>query len=441
MSQMPSEHKAHPRLVHRISRDAGPLGGGLVIDNVGGLGILRYGFLRPEVCRPPSWHRSDFRHEGFLLCGDAPLVSIHANGCPTCAALLQRGCRAPSEVADVVSWLNSIKVADAMEGSDAMLERLAPVIRLLPQGLYVAFLAWHYPTDGHGRLFWSAFELPQETATASYHCLGWHLPAFVIPTQPAACFSESSLERARRDYQTKPALAYYLSGRLSALLDGHHRALAAAVDGESSPAITIAHARVRDVEPTPLARDIDWYRCRIKFLEAHLNNNQVIEIQPPPAADLTATEAAVARERLPRLPEGSIPPSLLARDVSAIYPTDQELNCRYPSALPLGKIPDEIIDNLLEIRPGAGAEPDAVTGLLNVLFWRGDARAEEVSRRVVRDARWVRVWEHAYSLMAEHPTPTTDDFFVDFLVHDDGTRPELKAIVDAYFRRQVDQGA
>ena len=114
-----------------------------------------------------------------------------------------------------------------------------PLLSLCEPGFYWLFVKDHFPTDGSGRFFWSEIppDNPQDLLAFKWGAESED-PAFLLPTQQTSSFREANWELARQTHETHPGVALFLSGYGSALLDGHHRATAAAVAGKSFPCVT-----------------------------------------------------------------------------------------------------------------------------------------------------------------------------------------------------------
>ena len=50
-----------------------------------------------------------------------------------------------------------------------------------------------------------------------------------------------------------------------------------------------------------------------------------------------------------------------------------------------------------------------------------------------KDQRYVHIWYELFKLLAKIKTRQVEDFFIDFIVNDEKTRPHITKIVDGYF--------
>ncbi|MBQ8967305.1 hypothetical protein [Ruminococcus sp.] len=180
-----------------------------------------------------------------LMLGDKPLTEIERPYCPTCESLLGAGygieqaeCGELRRIADGVN-AEFISVENS-------LEVLAPVLGLLEDGVYMLADAECYPTDGQGGFFWD-IEPKKKLYEAAVSWMyigsedGVYLfsgdvvpPLFLYPTQSAAMMNRERVEHYRGiigGENAPRAVALNYADGLSFLIDGHHKAAAAALEG------------------------------------------------------------------------------------------------------------------------------------------------------------------------------------------------------------------
>ena len=127
-------------------------------------------------------------------------------------------------------------------------EKIKPFLGLLRDGYYALADTLCFPSDGEGHFF---YEVPNELKYYNAACYGYyrdfncihHFPLFLYPTQ-----SSSLINKERVDYyremmgsQKEPprALAYHMYGFMNLIIDGHHKACAAASLGKCVRCLTI----------------------------------------------------------------------------------------------------------------------------------------------------------------------------------------------------------
>jgi len=127
-------------------------------------------------------------------------------------------------------------------------EALKPLLGLLPTGYYALVDTELCPTNGNGEFFWKLNNKPTYNKAS---CNRWNeentlcsrgFPYYILPTQPPNHYNPKQAEfyRNKDDYR---ALAYYMAGYLSVLIDGHHKAVAAAMDKKKVKTLVIVPTR------------------------------------------------------------------------------------------------------------------------------------------------------------------------------------------------------
>ncbi len=158
--------------------------------------------------------------------------------CPTCEGLLAAGYGLENvkctELDEVRSTLN-----DEYTGINNAAEKLMPLLGLLSDGYYLIADVVHYPTDGNGGFFYNMSNKlsAYDGSCDDYYLDGFYTaaptyPAFLIPTQSADMLNRERVEFYKKKLIENPesvrGIVYHEKGFFSALLDGHHKAFAAA---------------------------------------------------------------------------------------------------------------------------------------------------------------------------------------------------------------------
>lgn len=129
---------------------------------------------------------------------------------------------------------------------------LSPLLELLSEGVYVLAESDAYPTDGDGQFFWDVPDrLKPNPATAlvylndddydyNYECVP---PVFLYPSQRQSRLDMGRVDYYKERFQQEGSLphgiAVYVTEGMSVLLDGHHKAAAAALLGRTLPCLTV----------------------------------------------------------------------------------------------------------------------------------------------------------------------------------------------------------
>lgn len=182
----------------------------------------------------------DFTSRSQLLLNGKPIMQGLYPECPTCSAMLARGYGIEkTNTPELLSIRDSIN-ADFTDFKTAV-ENIESILGLLEDGYYVIADAKLYTTSGEDYFF---ANVPDKMSYIDSACLDYYngdfftvtesFPAYIYPTQSNDCLNK---ERAKHyldriDKKNAPrAIAYYDYGFLCALLDGHHKAYAAAMKG------------------------------------------------------------------------------------------------------------------------------------------------------------------------------------------------------------------
>ena len=145
---------------------------------------------------------------------------------------------------------------ETLNGGFARLEdavpALSPLLELLPEGVYVLAESDAYPADGCGQFFWGVSDcLEPNPATALVYLSDDDYdynyeripPKFLYPSQRRSRLDMERVgyykERFRQDGPLPHGLAVYVTEGMSVLLDGHHKAAAAALLGRTLPCLTV----------------------------------------------------------------------------------------------------------------------------------------------------------------------------------------------------------
>lgn len=177
-----------------------------------------------------------------LMLGDKPLFQLLGGEyfCPTCEKILRSGYGLDQPEQFRIEKVNESK--DKVSFSE-ILKELYPLLSLLDSGYYTVWDTSLYPTDGNGHLFW---EVPNEMVPLPGTCEYYYgdckyaapHPHFMVGTQPRESYNAERIEYYR-DHPGARAIAYFMEGYMTALLDGHHKAFAAALEHEKVNALVI----------------------------------------------------------------------------------------------------------------------------------------------------------------------------------------------------------
>ena len=190
---------------------------------------------------------NDYEYYAQLQLNGKPLAQGKYPEYPTGAAMLATGYGIENidcpELEAARTSINS-EFVNIMDSA----EKIKPFLGLLRDGYYALADTLCFPSDGEGHFF---YEVPNELKYYDAACYGYyrdfncihHFPLFLYPTQ-----SSSLINKERVDYyadmmksEKEPprALAYHMYGFMNLILDGHHKACAAASLGKCVRCLTI----------------------------------------------------------------------------------------------------------------------------------------------------------------------------------------------------------
>lgn len=228
-----------------------------------------------------------------LMFGNKPLFQFQGDEyyCPTCEKILRSG----YQLEQTEEFHNDVLNEENVPFSQA-LEAIEPLLGLLSDNYYVVLDTELYPTDGNGHLFWN---VPNDESAMHGSCMYYHgsgewgflRPHFTVATQ-----SIEKLDRERveyyREHPNSRAIAYYMDGYMTALIDGHHKAMAAALNHTMVKTLVIVPCdvwKIRDqkegLKMYAAAGDMrfDFEQYELEEISSHYNNyisdEQVKDIQ------------------------------------------------------------------------------------------------------------------------------------------------------------------
>lgn len=195
-----------------------------------------------------SDYTDDYTINSVLLLNGKPIVQGEYPVCSTCSAFLARGYGIENTDCKELQIIRD-KINSTYIDFQTSIRNIEPILNLLDDGYYVIADAKIYPTDGSDNFF---ANVPDTLSHISASCSEYYnhdfltvvdgFPTFLYPTQ-----SNAALNPKRADYyfdmidkdNAPRAIAYYINGFISALLDGHHKAYAAAKKGCPLSALVI----------------------------------------------------------------------------------------------------------------------------------------------------------------------------------------------------------
>lgn len=367
----------------------------------------------------------DDHYKSHLLLNGFPLLQADNPYCPTCSGLLATGygienidCEELDEVRkNINSEFIDIKKSAAI---------LKPLLGLLSDGIYILADIPHYPVNGSGNFFYNiSNELTKVTATCSSYYNHDFLtvvdgfPAYLYPTQSDTCINRKRVdhyvELLKNSKNPPRAIAYYEDGFISALLDGHHKAAAAAILGVPINCLTI----------------IKGFECsysdangnkeeKISFSSIEIQNKFKYNSKPSKS---NSENIEIKKYQLVHGLLTDITPKVWA------YLTVGELANVY-TILENSEITDELIDSWLSEK-----STENMHRLEYVLIYFSHVdkeKAYSLATKIITDGSQELPVKVAYKVLLTDKNPQTEKLFIDYLVNHSGN-DECSNIVNSYW--------
>lgn len=186
------------------------------------------------------WDNDDNYSLFHVMLNGKPIVQSNIPFCPTCSGMLARGYGIENIDTPELNEIRD-KINAPFVDLKKSIEDIKPILGLLEDGYYIIADAMLYPTDGEDRFFMNVPDkltyneaVTQDYYNHDYITVSECFPAYLYPTQSNKYLN---ITRSREycdiiDKDNAPrAIAYYHYGFMCALLDGHHKAYAAAMKG------------------------------------------------------------------------------------------------------------------------------------------------------------------------------------------------------------------
>lgn len=231
-------HKPKIRILDRIEEP-----NALIISLENGKGRLK-----TELCRK-SDYRDDCADFSKLMLNGKPILQNYKAVSPTSSGLLAAGYGIKNVNCEELIQVNDM-INDDFVSLEKSLEIISPILGLLDSGIYLLADIPHIPTDGQGGFFWN---VPNEKTYYNAHCADYwqsdvmtaipSYPKYLYPSQSTKYYNKNRVEeyvnRFKTDKNSLRSIAFSLGTFMSVLLDGHHKACAAALLGHEINCLTI----------------------------------------------------------------------------------------------------------------------------------------------------------------------------------------------------------
>ena len=369
-----------------------------------------------------------------LVFDGVPLIKFHGDEyfCPTCEKFISAGyglnvCK-NKELKKLSEIFNAPFVNIKKSFDD-----LKPLFGLLPTGYYTLSDEELFLTDGQGNFFWNISNDPiLNQATCPVYdpqSFEWSkaIPKYILPTQSPKLFNAERVAHYRIEENTR-AIAYHfdVSGYLCALLDGHHKATAAALNGKAQKTLVISGAY-----SLSFPHESSNIKPSIDFNKVAIYEDEMVE-----SFDKTRKNWGVGS----RMSNAEFARFLSMKNDDFEYTWPSEIlktSGKYYEAYSLaclewaGDISDSRLDEIL-----AGKELHAESMMRHIshaLYITENPRFIDFAIFICKNENYVHIWHDVFKLLSNVKNQRVEEFFIDYLVNDERLRPDITKIVDAYF--------
>jgi len=356
----------------------------------------------------------DYCWKLHLTLNGLPILQSDETYCSTCSATLAAGYGIEN-----INCMELDKVRNNINSEftdiETSFEILKPLLGLLEDGVYLLADVPHYPTNGEGKFFYDISNEPTEFAAA---CRDYYdpelltavssFPAYLYPTQSDKCINKERVEyyvELLKNSKNPPrAIAYHEVGFISALLDGHHKAVAAAELGITINCLTIIEgfncSHTSYIDPKGTVEQL--------YFSAIVIPN---EIKYYPKTDKKNSLVDIDFEKyhlIHNVPLGFTPKT-------EEYPTVKDLTNIYAADLENTEITDELIDGWFSKK-----DERSMLYLKYVLIhfsFTDKPRAYQLAAKIIKDGSYGLPIKEAFKVLLKDKSEETENLFIDYIVY------------------------
>lgn len=372
----------------------------------------------------PRGKNEDWSQQYALTLRGTPLILHNVPECPTCAGMLATGYGLDHAEAPELQ-----QISDAINAPYTDLETsiasIQPLLGLLTPGLYVIAEGDSFPANGSGSFFW---DVPDIFTNAAATGPTWYgddpdfefsysedAPVFLYPSQPRTRLNQERVHHYIRCFDTPTtfprAIAFACAAGISVLLDGHHKACAAALLGRPLPCLTIfpfsgysyGLAQPGSSKVIPECARFGPFAAPVRQLSGkwlpHVPWQQALDTKPLPHTGNLI--------RAQKLPQEYI-------DAGQNYPTWYEFGLT--TLANIGNVSDG--DLSVWLKAPFNYSPQLRAALV-YLKYHHDPRAKDVALKCANSSdRWSKLREDAFRYLAAlKGDPDAEQYFINYFVN------------------------
>jgi hypothetical protein len=380
----------------------------------------------------------------MIALNNRPLIQSQLSVCPTCAGMLATGYGIDKDNAELKEISNAIN--SPFVSLENSILNIQPLLGLLTDGVYAIADIPAYPTDGDGNYFW-AVSNKLKSVSASVNtflsvddfCAVDSFPIYLYPSQSTENFYKERVDYylpTASEKNAPRAIAYYIGGFISVLLDGHHKAAAAALSQNPINCITIIPFTSYSLKNSLLS-----LRENVYFSGLKLNIKDV-----PPFLRNTIKFKKILRT-FHKISEGTIINNIwndYYLKSANNFPTISELAEAIELDIKTDNINDEMISNCFSNINNLSTRK--LRHIINVFNRRKDSRLINIALKCAKlkiDSpnsniempmlNKLRIL--AFNILAENKNnKEIEQFFIDFLIDDSYENEQLISIANSYWQ-------
>lgn len=376
--------------------------------------------------------KDDYYYNSQLLLNGKPIIQSRYPECGTCRGMLAAGYGTENIDCPELNEIRRRINADFVDIKTSA-EILKPLLGLLEDGFYLLADIPHYPANGSGEFFHCITEkLTYADGTQDYYISSHPMcfqadsfPAYLYPTQSAELYDRERInyyiERFKSPENAPRAVAYYETGFFSALLDGHHKAYAAAMLGRTVNCLTII----------PVSGVYFEYPYKTRIPEAVSFGGKKLSVKDYPclkyAGHSTEHMEEFVIEKFP-VSENELSTAISA--VKGVYPTVAELAAMSYLELTEDDFSDEMIDKQFDYPSEESALRLALA--LKHFLKAEPSKARALAIRIIKRSSEDIAIAAAYRTLTHFKDEETEQLFIDYILEND-EHSKFFGIVDSYW--------
>lgn len=361
--------------------------------------------------------------------GNTPLIMTNLEYCPTCSLMIQLAEGRDKVDKNILEILNNMNLIESLNDG---FEKIKSLLSLLDEGYYILKEVDLIPTDGEENYFWNLKSQNKNyVASAPFYFSGegsiLGVPKFILPSQGTNSYDKERAEYYRQRIANGEKLfgiAIESTGFMALLIDGHHKATAAYLEGKTLSCITIINVSSFG-DRNSGEEGIYYLGNRISYDE--LNNGE--EIKAFYNKKNSNGKIKNNNEKLILEPKYTNP-------INIAKPKFDYPDCR---AIALSTLPEDTSDKKIEeLLNYIGEDPlEELEYIFYNLKIYDKERARKLCLKILAKEEFMQLWDICIEFLAQYKDEKIEDVFINFLVEYDkdtcSDYNEIKKIIDDYF--------